>query len=707
MIQKGSNVRIKCEAFGDKPITITWTKDKQKIYFYNEKNLNQITDYTVKVNNYQVVETLTNLGLISELLIDNVERSDSGLFSCFASNTFGYDDTNIQLIVQEPPEPPQDIHVIEVNSRSLKLSWSPPYSGNSPITVYQILHKLAFSPTNQFENVSIASESETIGVVNNLKPAQLYFLKMIAENRIGKSEPSKTIEVITEEEAPESPPLNVQAHAIDSKSIKVKWKAPKKEDQNGAISGYYIGYKPVSLNSPSSSFVYKTIQIDRKFKEEAVIRSLKRYTKYEIVVQAFNSKGASPFSEEVFVQTLEIDVPNTPQIHVTSTSAFSINLSWEPTIDDSSPIEGYLLYQRAHTKDFRSSDSWKEINLKAHQTFYVALNLACGTRYQFYLIAYNKVGKGVDSEIVTVKTDGSVPVAPFHKSILTTNTTSAIVHLSSWHDGGCPIIKYSIKYRMKTKTDSEEWKVIPFDQSKSADVEIIGLIPNKQYQLIVTAENQVGLINAEYSFNSVIGTFPDSEIRSNFEVNGRTTNRALPSSVTLQLTDYSIMVSIIASILVVVLITFLICVLYRRLQYSSSAARAESIYSSSNGIKINPIDSNTLPLQMLPSKTLRSFNEAATLPKMNCDTLRKNKCLSHHSDPEPMYATVKRTPRVPRGDPHIYSYPLSASPLISRLNSNGDPSAFTSETINICNCDMKETETKLIDHSLCPLLDTL
>ena len=704
MVQKGNSVRIKCEAFGDKPISITWTKDKQKIYFGNEKNFNQVPNYILKENNYEVVETLTNFGLISEILIDKAARTDSALFTCLASNAFGYDDTNIQLIVQEAPDSPHDIQIVEIGSRKVKLSWSPPYSGNSPITFYYILYKSAFYGNGNFENISISSESETFGTVNNLKPAQMYFFKMMAENRIGKSESSKTLEIMTEEEPPESPPLNVQAQAIDSKSIKVTWKEPQKKYQNGAINGYYIGYKPVLMNGQSSSFIYKTIQIDKNFKEEAIIRGLKRYTKYEVIVQAFNNKGASPFSEEVFVQTFEMDVPITPQIHITSTSAHSINLSWEPVTGDSNTIDGYYLYQRAHSKDFKLSDSWKEVHLKNHQTFYMALNLPCGTRHQFYLVAYNKIGKGQESDIVTVKTDGSVPVAPFHKSILTTNITSAIVHLSAWHDGGCPITSYSIKYRLNSKNEDQEWKEVAFDRSKPSDVEITGLIPMKSYQLLVTAENQVGLINAEYSFSSMLKNFPDLEVRSNFKVNGRTTNRALTSSISLQLTDYSIIFSIVASILVLIVITFLICILYRKLQFSSSTTGTESLYSSTNGIKLNPNDSNTLPLQMLPPKVFRSYEGISTLPKMNCDTLRKNKSLNQGNDAEPLYATVKRAPRVPKADPHIYSYPLTASPLISRLNANRDPTASTSDTVNICNCEIKETETQLVDHGLCPLI---
>lgn len=37
---------------------------------------------------------------MSEILIRQADRRDSALFSCVASNAYGRDDTNIQLIVQ-------------------------------------------------------------------------------------------------------------------------------------------------------------------------------------------------------------------------------------------------------------------------------------------------------------------------------------------------------------------------------------------------------------------------------------------------------------------------------------------------------------------------------------------------------------------------------------------------------------------------------
>lgn len=49
---------------------------------------------------------------------------------------------SIQLIVQEVPEQPKNVRINSQQSRSLQVTWSQPYAGNSPIEHYTILYKM-------------------------------------------------------------------------------------------------------------------------------------------------------------------------------------------------------------------------------------------------------------------------------------------------------------------------------------------------------------------------------------------------------------------------------------------------------------------------------------------------------------------------------------------------------------------------------------
>ena len=47
------------------------------------------------------------------------------------------------MFILEPPSPPQYVQVDELSSRSLKLSWTPPEDGNSPLKQYILQFKRA------------------------------------------------------------------------------------------------------------------------------------------------------------------------------------------------------------------------------------------------------------------------------------------------------------------------------------------------------------------------------------------------------------------------------------------------------------------------------------------------------------------------------------------------------------------------------------
>lgn len=98
----------------------------------------------------------------------------------------------------------------------------------------------------------------------------------------------------------------MKAKPTSSSSIQVTWKPPAKDVTYGPIKGYYVGYK-VKNDAKVSSYTFKTLEVTdiRNQNEECLITGLKKATKYSIIIQAFNSKGSSPASEEIIVQTAE------------------------------------------------------------------------------------------------------------------------------------------------------------------------------------------------------------------------------------------------------------------------------------------------------------------------------------------------------------------------------------------------------------------
>ena len=61
-----------------------------------------------------------------------------------------------------------------------------------------------------------------------------------------------------------------------------------------------------------------------------------------------------------------------------------------------------------YTLNYRSEfGHWSEVQIDPGVDVYLLKGLQCGTRYQLFMTAYNKVGTGPPSQNITMKTKGS------------------------------------------------------------------------------------------------------------------------------------------------------------------------------------------------------------------------------------------------------------------------------------------------------------
>ena len=153
-VKLGDTIVLKCEAIGDNPMTITWSMDKQVIANHprqlssslpSSSSSSSATSDSSPLNTVSATDASLNRKdeisgrrLVSSLTITSARRKHSALFTCFVTNAFGESEMNIRLIVQEPPESPREVNLLDVSSRSAKLSWTTPFHGNNQITRYWI-----------------------------------------------------------------------------------------------------------------------------------------------------------------------------------------------------------------------------------------------------------------------------------------------------------------------------------------------------------------------------------------------------------------------------------------------------------------------------------------------------------------------------------------------------------------------------------------
>ncbi|KAF8796641.1 Down syndrome cell adhesion molecule-like [Argiope bruennichi] len=473
-VRTGESVTLKCEAFGEKPMTYMWLKDKQPFGGLSHPR-------------YMLREQMLNSGHLSELTIHVVERQDNGLYTCVASNAFGQDEKHNQLTVQERPDPPSNLEAIHTSGRKVVLRWSKPFNGNSAIVKYILEYVEGKEGWNGRVRELLTDGDQLQISVEDLQPVTQYNFRLVAENAVGRSLPSIPLNVITESEVPGAPPRNVHAVATDSKTIHVSWEPPLKNLHHGSIRGYYIGYKISGTNDP---FVYKTVEVKEGQDRSCDITLLRQNTKYSVVVQAFNDKGAGPLSDEVTVRTLEFDPPKPPFLKIAETTTSSILLLWETANGKGTPVSGYVLHWREHGLE------WAEVQIPSEKTNHKFSGLNCGTSYKFYITAFNSMGKGQPSDVITARTEGSAPIAPSEQSFITRNATTFILRLSAWKSGGCPILFFVIQYKQQRQLD---WNVLsPRIEPEEEYAKITNLTPSTWYSILVTAHNNAGPTEVEY-----------------------------------------------------------------------------------------------------------------------------------------------------------------------------------------------------------------
>lgn len=249
-----------------------------------------------------VKQDATADGIAAEAQIINVDSSDSGPYFCQANNLYGRDQQLVQLQVQEPPQAPALLTAIMVTARSVNLKWQARAGDSAEVSKYIVEYMEYDGPWHEIE---LSNPPQYTALIENLKPATRYIFRVIAEGPAGQSVPSEELSVKTEPQRPAGAPLNLSARPLSSTEILVTWMPPLAELRHGEIQGYNIGYK-TSTSSNSNNYNFTSISGDGDDGTgELMLTNLMKYTRYTIVIQAFNQVGSGPLSEPTTAQTLE------------------------------------------------------------------------------------------------------------------------------------------------------------------------------------------------------------------------------------------------------------------------------------------------------------------------------------------------------------------------------------------------------------------
>lgn len=426
--KSGESAKLECNATGDQPLKVNWYKEENKLSKHGG-------------DNFEIYETMTGSGVNSVLVIRTVGRPDGLTYKCIGENDYGNDERLIKLMVVEVPSRPMNVRAKDSWSRSASLVWSSPFSGNSPIISYIVQYWRKSTNEDGSQNHRrqefTVSGTQTSALIPNLIPAVTYEASVIAENQVGRSEPSENVVINTSEDVPNAPPSDISIEARGPSTIRVGWKVPPSETWNGKLLGFYVGYRARSTsnnidvmqlsNASPGSFSYRTVDyVKGQQVFEVFLTGLLRGYEYEVIVKAFNAAGSSPDSHQITVRTFDGDLPASPSLFAHQATPSSLALRWTyPSRAQSTAnsIKRYVLYyQRPGDESWlelgiSTDDKQRPANLQAQDgqvsmmmsdtgsMSYVLNGLDSGAIYKIYVVAVNNFGMGDPSNIVTTKTE--------------------------------------------------------------------------------------------------------------------------------------------------------------------------------------------------------------------------------------------------------------------------------------------------------------
>ncbi|XP_056095052.1 receptor-type tyrosine-protein phosphatase S isoform X16 [Rhinichthys klamathensis goyatoka] len=336
---------------------------------------------------------------------------ESANYTCVAMSSLGIIEAVSQIIVKSLPKPPGTPVVTETTATSITITWD---SGNPEPVSHYIIQYRAKSPESKFETVdSITTTRYSIG---GLSPNTDYEIRVSAFNTIGQGPPSEPVEARTGEQAPASPPRNIQARIISQNTMMVRWDEP--EEPNGQIKGYRV-YFTMDPSQLMSMWQIHNVQ-DSVL---TTIQSLVPSETYTIRVLAFTSVGDGPFSDPIHVKVLQ-GVPGQPtNFQVGEVSDTGVELTWEPAFEK----EGIISYE-LHYKEGSQGPQVKKAF--GPTSSYVVEGLRANTEYYFSLAAVSNKGIGAFTNEISQRTSQAKPSAP--PQDIKCSSSSSTTLLVSW-----------------------------------------------------------------------------------------------------------------------------------------------------------------------------------------------------------------------------------------------------------------------------------
>lgn len=312
----------------------------------------------------------------------------------------------IRLTVQGKPDAPGTPTVSSVQDRTVVLSWTPPANNGAEIERYVVT-----STAGNYEKVCLATTCTLDGLTNNVE----YNFTVVAENRVGPSEPSAPSETARPDARPDTP--NPPTLVYGDRSLQVAWVTPS--TPGSPVETFTLEISP----APPSGIAQKTAVTGNAL----VWEGLENGTAYQVRVQAHNrapepSSWSGWSASEIPARAPDAaGAPSVERLDPVGSQA-QMRVSWTAPANNGDAIAEYRLNVIRGGAVVRTITA-----IPGGQTSQALAIDASTTDYTFTVAARNKAGWGADSAPSAPRRAFVAPGAPTNVQATTPSGNSAIV----------------------------------------------------------------------------------------------------------------------------------------------------------------------------------------------------------------------------------------------------------------------------------------
>ncbi len=458
-------------------IRLTWTPPAA--------NGAAINSYTIerKAGSGSFVALGTGPGAAANSFTDyGLTPSTTYTYRMTAFNVEGGSDWSNEATATTPsaqaPSAVANLAATAASSTQIRLTWTAPSDGGSPITGYTLQRK---SGSGSYTNVSTTiSATATSYLDTGLTPGTTYTYQISARNSEGAGAWSSNEPSATTNSAAPAAVADLSAATASSTAISLSWTAPNAHGE--AISGYRLERK---AGSDSFALVSSSIAGGATTYTDT---GLTPATTYTYRIRAANSEGNGAWSNEPSATTANAAPAAITDLRAAKDATnptSTINLAWTAPAAHGAAITGYTLQRKIGTGNYEDVST----AIAAGATTYSDTDLTPGTQYTYRIRAVNSVGNGDWSNEPSAATDNAAPAAITDLSAAAATSTVIDLSWTAPAAHGAAISGYTLQRKSGSGSFANVSTTIAAGATTYTDT---GLTPATTYTYRIRAANSVG-----------------------------------------------------------------------------------------------------------------------------------------------------------------------------------------------------------------------